>query len=181
MAISAAFPRAAVHPWPMDKIPDPEVPERPTRRRFSGAYKLAILHEPDQASEPGAKGAIMRREGLYSSSITEVAKAARRGRLGSPGPSAWTTSGRRLDQRLRGRYRKTSARAFSTSSTANASWMPPRRRPMPLSSTRSATSPANGPCTASSRLPAQQNVELHSAASFVVDTNSGRGRPRTSI
>ena len=55
----------------MDKIPDPEVPERPTRRRFSGAYKLAILHELDQAAEPGAKGAIMRREGLYSSSIAE--------------------------------------------------------------------------------------------------------------
>jgi hypothetical protein len=55
----------------MDKIPDPEVPERPTRRRFSGAYKLAILLELDQAAEPGVKGAIMRREGLYGSSITE--------------------------------------------------------------------------------------------------------------
>ena len=74
MAISAALPRVGVHPWPMDKIPDPEVPERPTRRRFSGAYKLAILHELDQAVEPGAKGAIMRREGLYSSSITEWRK-----------------------------------------------------------------------------------------------------------
>jgi transposase len=71
MAISAALPRPGVHPWPMDKIPDPEVPERPTRRRFSGAYKLAILNELDQAAEPGAKGAIMRREGLYSSSIAE--------------------------------------------------------------------------------------------------------------
>jgi transposase-like protein len=72
MAISAALQRPGVRPWPMDKIPDPEVPERPTRRRFSGAYKLAILLELDQAAEPGAKGAIMRREGLYSSSsITE--------------------------------------------------------------------------------------------------------------
>ena len=71
MAISAALPRAGVHPWAMDKISDPEVPERPTRRRFSGAYKLAILNELDQAANPGARGAIMRREGLYSSSITE--------------------------------------------------------------------------------------------------------------
>ena len=55
----------------MDKIPDPEVPELPTRRRFTGPYKLAILKELDQAVEPGAKGAIMRREGLYSSSIAE--------------------------------------------------------------------------------------------------------------
>jgi hypothetical protein len=43
MAIAAAHPRPAVHPWPMDTNPDPEVRERPTRRRFSAAYKLAIL------------------------------------------------------------------------------------------------------------------------------------------
>ena len=71
MAISAAFPRPGAHPWPMDTTPDPEVRERPTRRRFSAAYKLAILDELDHASAPGAKGAIIRREGLYSSHITE--------------------------------------------------------------------------------------------------------------
>ncbi len=36
-AISPALPRPGAHPWPMDTIPDPEVPERPTRRRFSAA------------------------------------------------------------------------------------------------------------------------------------------------
>ena len=71
MAITAALPRPGVHPWPMDTIPDPEVPERPTRRRFAAAYKVAILDELDQATAPGAKGAIIRREGLYSSHITE--------------------------------------------------------------------------------------------------------------
>ena len=71
MAISAALPRPDGHPWPMDPIPDPEVPERPTRRRFSAAYKVAILDELDQATASGAKGAIIRREGLYSSHITE--------------------------------------------------------------------------------------------------------------
>jgi transposase-like protein len=55
----------------MDTIPDPEVPERPTRRRFSAAYKVAILAELDGATAPGAKGAIIRREGLYSSHITD--------------------------------------------------------------------------------------------------------------
>jgi transposase len=83
MAISAALQRAGVHPWPMDKIPDPEVPERPTRRRFSGAYKAAILKELDQATEPGAKGAIMRREGLYSSSIIEWRKQRASGDTGA--------------------------------------------------------------------------------------------------
>ena len=71
MAISAALARPAVHPWPMNPIPDPEVPERPTRRSFTAAYKVAILDELDHAAAPGAKGAIIRREGLYSSHITE--------------------------------------------------------------------------------------------------------------
>jgi transposase len=70
MAISAALPRPGAHPWPMDTIPDPEVPERPTRRRFTAAYKVAILDELDHASAPGSTGAILRREGLYSSHIT---------------------------------------------------------------------------------------------------------------
>ncbi len=71
MAISAALPRAGAHPWPMDTIPDPEVPERPTRRRFSAVYKVAVLDAYEAATEPGAKGALLRREGLYSSHITE--------------------------------------------------------------------------------------------------------------
>lgn len=71
MAISAALPRVGAHPWPMDTIPDPEVPERPTRRRFSATYKVTILDAYAAATEPGAKGALLRREGLYSSHITE--------------------------------------------------------------------------------------------------------------
>lgn len=38
----------------MDKIPDPEVPERPTRRRLGAAYKAAILNELDEATQAGA-------------------------------------------------------------------------------------------------------------------------------
>jgi len=50
-------------------VPDPEVPERATRRRFTAAFKLAVVAEYDAATEPGAKGALLRREGLYSSHI----------------------------------------------------------------------------------------------------------------
>lgn len=71
MAIPAAHPGSGVHAWPMDDIPDPEVLERPTRHRFSAAYKAAILDELDRATEPGAKGAILCREGLCSSHVTE--------------------------------------------------------------------------------------------------------------
>ena len=49
--------------------PEPEVLERPFRRRFSAAYKLQILREVDAAVGPGEVGAILRREGLYYSNI----------------------------------------------------------------------------------------------------------------
>jgi hypothetical protein len=46
--------------------PDPEVPERARRRRFTAKYKLEVLAEYDAAAD-GEKGALLRREGLYSS------------------------------------------------------------------------------------------------------------------
>jgi transposase len=52
-----------------DLPPEPEVLEIPERRRFSAAYKLSILQETDTC-EPGQIGAILRREGLYSSQLT---------------------------------------------------------------------------------------------------------------
>jgi transposase len=51
--------------------PDPEVRAIAKRRQFSAAYKLAVLAEADQANEPGAVGALLRREGLYSSQLTQ--------------------------------------------------------------------------------------------------------------
>jgi transposase len=48
---------------------------RPTRRRFSAEYKLAILDEYDRLTEHGAKGAFLRREGLYSSQLMDWRKA----------------------------------------------------------------------------------------------------------
>jgi hypothetical protein len=65
----------------MAETPDPEVPERPRRRRFTAAYKLAILAELDQATEPGAKGAMLRREGLDTSHIVEWRRARDAGAL----------------------------------------------------------------------------------------------------
>src|SRR5947207_15723484 len=53
------------------RVPDPEVPERPRRRRFSAEYKLAIVKEADACSEPGQVGALLRREGLYSSHLVD--------------------------------------------------------------------------------------------------------------
>ena len=52
-------------------LPDPEVLGRPVRRRFTADYKRRILAEADAAREPGAIGAMLRREGLYSSLLAE--------------------------------------------------------------------------------------------------------------
>jgi transposase len=54
--------------------PDPEVPERARRRTFSAKYKLEVLAAYEAAAD-GEKGAVLRREGLYSSLITEWRKA----------------------------------------------------------------------------------------------------------
>ena len=51
-------------------VPNPEVTPRAERRQFDAAYKKKILTEADAASEPGAVGALLRREGLYSSHLT---------------------------------------------------------------------------------------------------------------
>jgi transposase-like protein len=46
------------------------VPEKPERRRFTAQYKLRILREADRCTQPGQLGALLRREGLYSSHLT---------------------------------------------------------------------------------------------------------------
>ena len=55
--------------------------ERAQRRYFGSDYKLAILAEYDRCSEPGEKGALLRREGLYSSIITDWRRQHREGTL----------------------------------------------------------------------------------------------------
>ncbi|MEX5637574.1 transposase [Parafrankia sp. FMc2] len=60
--------------------PDPEVEPRARRRSFTAAYKLRILTEYEAAGE-GQKGAILRREDLYSAHITEWRKAREAGSL----------------------------------------------------------------------------------------------------
>jgi transposase len=60
-------------------------PARPRRRRFSPEYKLAILAEYDRLTEPGDKGALLRREGLYTSHIVEWRRAREAGALAGQG------------------------------------------------------------------------------------------------
>ena len=63
------------------EVPDPEVVPRAKRRQFSAKYKLQILDEVDQCDQPGQIGAVLRREGLYSSHLTTWRRQRAAGQL----------------------------------------------------------------------------------------------------
>lgn len=64
-------------------VPDPEVLARPKRRRFTAAYKARIVEEAQRCTEPGEIGALLRREGLYSSALTQWRRQYQAGALKS--------------------------------------------------------------------------------------------------
>ena len=61
--------------------PDPEVVVRAKRRQFSTAYKLRIVEEADACHQSGEIGALLRREGLYSSHLTDWRRERDAGQL----------------------------------------------------------------------------------------------------
>lgn len=63
-----------------------EVLARAERRRFSLEEKRRILREADRCRKPGEIGALLRREGLYSSHLSAWRAARDRGELGGQGP-----------------------------------------------------------------------------------------------
>ena len=91
------------HDAAMDR--DPTLPERPTRRTFSAEYKQRILDEYEAATEEGEKGAILRREGLHTSHISEWRRARDAGALAGleprPRPRAQTPEQRELARQRR--------------------------------------------------------------------------------
>lgn len=70
-SILAAAPPAA----------DPEVVAKAQRRQFTAEYKLAIVEDADHATGPGEIGALLRREGLYSSHLVEWRRLREAGAL----------------------------------------------------------------------------------------------------
>jgi transposase-like protein len=96
-----------------DQVPDPEVMPRAKRRRFSAAYKRRILEEADRCTDPGEIGALLRREGLYSSHLSrwrqvratgglQALSPQKRGRNGDP-QAAEIVQLRRENKRLQQR------------------------------------------------------------------------------
>lgn len=66
----------------MTQEPDPQVVPKAERRRFSAEYKRRILAEADRCTEYGEIGALLRREGLYSSHLTTWRRQREQGTLG---------------------------------------------------------------------------------------------------
>jgi len=68
-------------------LPDPEVVPKAERRRFSAEYKQHILQEAEACTRPGEVGALLRREGLYSSHLTTWRQQRRHGELQGLAPA----------------------------------------------------------------------------------------------
>lgn len=88
-------------------VPDPAVEAKAKRRRFTAEYKLRILREAERAKESGEIGAILRREGLYSSLLTQwrrdrdrVAKAGLTARKRGPKAKAKDPKVKQLEREI---------------------------------------------------------------------------------
>ena len=99
------------HAEPVTEPPEPEVPERATRRTYSAQYKLRILAEYERRDRDG-RGALLRREGLYSSLIAEWRKQRDQGALQALGVSPGRPPGDARDQEMV-RLRRENARLQS--------------------------------------------------------------------
>jgi transposase-like protein len=71
---------------PTAGVPDPEVNGKPRRRTFTAQFKVKILKETQACRKPGDVGALLRREGLYSSHLTHWRREYEQGVLKGLGP-----------------------------------------------------------------------------------------------
>lgn len=67
-------------------VDEVQVAAKPRRRTYTAEYKRRILKEADACATPGAVGALLRREGLYSSHLVEWRRARARGELAGLAP-----------------------------------------------------------------------------------------------
>jgi transposase len=82
-------------------VPDPEVPEKAARRSYTAEYKRRILREAEVCKEQGQIGALLRREGLYSSNLTAWRRQVERGTLDALSSKKRGPKARRPDPSIR--------------------------------------------------------------------------------
>ena len=71
---------------PTAGVPDSEVTAKPERRRFTAEYKRSIVEQADASRDAGAIGALLRREGLYSSHLSNWRRLSERGEIAALAP-----------------------------------------------------------------------------------------------
>jgi transposase len=81
--------------------PNPEVPEKASRRSYTAEYKRRILKEAEGCKKQGQVGALLRREGLYSSNLTSWRHQAERGTLDALSSKKRGPKARKADPSLR--------------------------------------------------------------------------------
>ena len=112
----------------------PELSPRPQRRTFSAAAKLRILEETDRAADTGGIAAILRREGLYSSALTDWRRQRDAGAFEAlkplrRGPKSVVAQPADADL---GQLRRENASGWLSVMTAGAAWCRSEaRRPLP--------------------------------------------------
>ena len=83
------------------RFPDPEVTEKSVRRKFTAKYKLRILQEAEACTSQGQMGALLRREGLYSSNLTTWRRQRKQGDLEALSPKHRGPKAKKLDPSAR--------------------------------------------------------------------------------
>ncbi len=79
--------------------PETEVTEKAKRRRYTAEFKARILREAEACSKPGELGALLRREGLYSSHLTSWRAQAARGQVEALTPKKRGPKAKEVDPR----------------------------------------------------------------------------------
>jgi transposase len=82
-------------------VPNPEVPEKASRRSYTAEYKCRILREADVCKEQGQVGALLRREGLYFSNLTAWRRQVERGALDALSSKKRGPKARKIDPSVR--------------------------------------------------------------------------------
>jgi transposase len=83
------------------EVPEVEVSAKARRRRFTGEYKRKILQQVDSCTKAGEIGALLRREGLYSSLLATWRRQRESGELAGLSPKKRGRKGRPVDERDR--------------------------------------------------------------------------------
>lgn len=76
-----------------------QVEAKPKRRRFTAQYKLSILEQADACTKPGELSALLRREGLYASYLTDWRQDREQGQLAALQPRKRGRKAKKVDPR----------------------------------------------------------------------------------